>query len=50
MKSIRANFGKDEVNYALDMVSLNDLNKDETDFEKLVREKSNLENRLREAL
>lgn len=48
IKSIKENYGRDEINFALDMVSLQKT--DESDFERNVKDKQNLENRLKENL
>ena len=45
--SIKENYGKDEVNYALDMVALNEKLALETDFERNVREKQELEHKMK---
>jgi ATP-dependent Lon protease len=48
LSSIRDNFGRDEFNYALDMVTLFDTPGHHTDFEKIVSEKKQQEVRLKE--
>ena len=50
MVAIKENFGKDEINNALDIVSLAEATIDETHFERAVREKQELEIRLKESL
>ena len=51
MTSIKDNYGQDEINFALDMVNLDlELLKDQSDFEMLIKEKQELERRLKEGL
>lgn len=47
---LQQNFGKDEVNYALDMVTLGEKLATESEFERVIREKQELEARLKEAM
>jgi len=51
VSSMRDNYGRDEINYALDMLSVvEDQVIDDSPYEKLVKEKKELESRLREGL
>jgi hypothetical protein len=50
LTGIQQNFGRDEINYALDMVTLSEKLATETEFERIIREKQDLEGRLKEAM
>ncbi len=53
LTSLTDNYGKDEINYALDMINPDSQAADpleSSEFERLVREKKELENRLKEAM
>lgn len=48
--SVRDNFGRDEFNYALDMVSLFEKPGEQTQFDKIVRERQEIERRYKQTL